>query len=208
MTLEETKLHRLFDLFDEMSTTIRCPMHGDDCHPIMGNGYVDSPLMIIGEAPGEEEEKCGAPFVGRSGKLLDRILEQNGIARNNVYVTNIVKCRPPDNRDPKAEEVDLYLPYLLRQIYIVQPQVIITLGNFSSRALLNKEEGITTLRGHSYPRAFMVPPLEDDLGFTRYETQIRPTVHPAAALRSGDMLSLLEHDIGRVSQQLGINVSI
>ena len=125
--------------------------------------------MLIGEGPGAEEDRLGVPFVGRSGKLLDTLLlEEMNIDRSLCYISNVVKCRPPENRDPKAEEVEACSPYLKKQLEIIEPKVIVTLGNFATRLLLDTKIGITELRGKLYQY----------LGFT-----LIPTFHPAAALR-------------------------
>jgi len=127
--------------------------------------------MFVGEGPGHEEDRLGEPFVGRSGQLLDRLLrEELGVGRDRVYIANVVKCRPPGNRDPRPEEIVACRPYLDRQIELIDPQVIVTLGNFATRLLLGTEAGITSLRGRAHPfgRAVIVP-----------------TYHPSYVLRAG-----------------------
>lgn len=138
---------------------------------VFGAGDPDADLMIVGEAPGAEEDLTGRPFVGRSGKLLDRLLaEVVGVERDAVYISNVVKCRPPDNRNPTPAEVATCRPYLEEQLRLVAPRVVVTLGNFSTRLLLDTQEGITRLRGRSY----------------RYgDAALVPTLHPAAVLRGG-----------------------
>ena len=127
--------------------------------------------MFIGEGPGEQEDRQGLPFVGRSGQLLDRLLrEELGITRDRVYIANVVKCRPPGNRDPKPDEIDACRPYLQQQLDLIRPAVVVTLGRFAAQWLLETTEGITRLRGRSYPFAHGV---------------LIPTLHPAAALRGG-----------------------
>ncbi len=139
----------------------------------MGNPSAD--LMFVGEGPGAEEDKQGLPFVGRSGQLLDRLMaEEMGLTRDRCYIANVVKCRPPDNRDPKPEEVDACRPWLEQQIQLIAPKVVVTLGNFSSKLLLDTNTGITKLRGQSYP-----------MGNTG--AVIIPTFHPAAVLRGGGL---------------------
>jgi DNA polymerase len=127
--------------------------------------------MFIGEGPGEQEDLQGLPFVGRSGKLLDRLmLEELGLTRDRVYIANVVKCRPPGNRDPKPDEIDACRPYLEQQLDLIRPAVVVTLGRYAAQWLLDSTEGITKLRGRSYPFAHGV---------------LIPTLHPAAALRGG-----------------------
>ncbi len=138
---------------------------------VFGMGDPHADLMFVGEGPGAEEDKQGLPFVGRSGKLLDRLMaEEMGLTRETAFIANVVKCRPPDNRDPKPDEIASCRPYLEEQIRIVDPKVIITLGNFSSRLLLDTKVGITRLRSHAY-------------GYG--DSVLVPTLHPAAVLRGG-----------------------
>ena len=153
----------------EVSDCTKCSLAADRKQPVFGTGSVSADLMLIGEGPGAEEDRLGVPFVGRSGKLLDTLLlEEMNIDRSLCYISNVVKCRPPENRDPKAEEVEACSPYLKKQLEIIEPKVIVTLGNFATRLLLDTKIGITELRGKLYQY----------LGFT-----LIPTFHPAAALR-------------------------
>ena len=153
----------------EVSECRKCSLAADRKQPVFGTGSVSADLMLIGEGPGAEEDRLGVPFVGRSGKLLDTLLlEEMNIDRSLCYISNVVKCRPPENRDPKAEEVEACSPYLKKQLEIIEPKVIVTLGNFATRLLLDTKIGITELRGKLYQY----------LGFT-----LIPTFHPAAALR-------------------------
>ena len=153
----------------EVSECTKCSLAADRMQPVFGTGSVNADLMLIGEGPGAEEDRLGVPFVGRSGKLLDTLLlEEMNIDRSLCYISNVVKCRPPENRDPKAEEVEACSPYLKKQLEIIEPKVIVTLGNFATRLLLDTKIGITELRGKLYQY----------LGFT-----LIPTFHPAAALR-------------------------
>ena len=153
----------------EVSECTKCSLSADRKQPVFGTGSVSADLMLIGEGPGAEEDRLGVPFVGRSGKLLDTLLlEEMNIDRSLCYISNVVKCRPPENRDPKAEEVEACSPYLKKQLEIIEPKVIVTLGNFATRLLLDTKIGITELRGKMYQY----------LGFT-----LIPTFHPAAALR-------------------------
>jgi DNA polymerase len=138
---------------------------------VFGMGDPHADLMFIGEGPGAEEDLQGLPFVGRSGKLLDRLMaEEMGLTRDSVYIANVVKCRPPGNRDPKPDEIEACWPYLEEQIRLIEPKVIVTLGNFSARLLLATKVGITKLRGHAYQYG---------------DSVLVPTLHPAAVLRGG-----------------------
>ncbi|HLI43733.1 MAG TPA: uracil-DNA glycosylase [Acidimicrobiales bacterium] len=151
---------------------VACPLAATRTQVVFARGDGSSGLMFVGEAPGRDEDLQGAPFVGRSGQLLDRLVaEELGLARDEYYVANVVKCRPPGNRDPLPEEIAACHHFLDAQIGEVAPRVIVTLGNFATRYLLATTEGITRLRGRSYPY--------------RDGIEIVPTFHPSAALRSG-----------------------
>jgi DNA polymerase len=145
--------------------------------------------MFVGEGPGAEEDRQGLPFVGKSGQLLDRLMyEELGITRDQCYIGNTVKCRPPGNRDPEPEEIAACRPYLEQQIELIAPKVVVTLGNFASKLLLDTPLGITKLRGRSYP----------------FRTGVLiPTFHPAAALRGGgDTVAAMRADLVRAKQAL------
>lgn len=141
---------------------------------VFGSGAPDADVMIVGEGPGQAEDEQGEPFVGRSGQLLASLLGEIGLERSDVYIANVVKCRPPRNRDPRADEIDACKGYLRRQVQLVDPLVVVTVGNFSTRLALRTETGITRLRGAAYP------------WWGRY---LVPTYHPAAALRGGDRVT-------------------
>ena len=164
---------------------------------VFGEGDPDAGLMVVGEAPGREEDRLGRPFVGRSGQLLDRLLaEEAGMRREQVYIANVVKCRPPANRNPLPEEIEACRPYLHEQVRLIRPRVVLTLGNFSTRLLLGTGAGITQLRGRTYPWG---PP--GDGG--RRGAVIVPTFHPAAALRGGgEVLARMRADFVRVKEVL------
>jgi DNA polymerase len=154
-------------------TCTRCPLAAGRTTVVFGEGDPHAGLMVVGEGPGREEDMQGRPFVGRSGQLLDRLLlEEAGLRRDQVYIANVVKCRPPGNRDPLPEEIAACRPFLDEQVALIAPRVVITLGNFATRALLNRSEGITRLRGRSFP-------------FGSAGAVLFPTYHPAAALRGG-----------------------
>lgn len=163
----------LVQLRSDALACTRCPLAGGRTTVVFGEGNPDASLMVVGEGPGREEDLAGRPFVGRSGQLLDRLLlEEIGLARDQVYIANVVKCRPPGNRDPQPDEIAACRPYLEAQIDEIHPAVLVTLGNFSSKLLIGTSEGITKLRGRTYPYR--------DTGAV-----IVPTYHPAAALRGG-----------------------
>ena len=153
----------------------------------MGDPHAD--LMFVGEGPGAEEDRQGLPFVGRSGQLLDRLMRQElGLTRDNCMVVNVVKCRPPGNRDPLPDEIEACSPYLEAQLELVEPRVVVTLGNFATRRLLNTSEGIGRLRGRSYPFR---------------GGHLVPTYHPAAALRGGgEIVAEMRADFVRAKRLL------
>ena len=155
----------------EAATCTRCRLAEGRTNVVFGVGDPAAGVMFIGEGPGAEEDRQGVPFVGRSGKLLDQlIVEELGMTRAQVYIANVVKCRPPENRDPKPDEIDACRPYLTAQLDLIRPAVCVTLGRYAAQWLLNTTEGITKLRGRAYPFAHGV---------------LIPTLHPAAALRGG-----------------------
>jgi DNA polymerase len=153
----------------------------------MGNPQAD--LMFVGEGPGAEEDRQGLPFVGRSGQLLDRLMRQEiGLTREHCYVANVIRCRPPGNRDPLPDEIEACSPYLEAQLELVAPRVVVTLGNFATRRLLRTSEGISRLRGRSYPFR---------------EGHLVPTYHPAAALRGGgEIVAEMRADFVRAKRLL------
>jgi len=155
---------------------------------VFGVGAFDADIMFVGEAPGRNEDLQGEPFVGAAGKLLDRLLGEIGIERDDVYIANVLKCRPPGNRDPKPDEIDSCKGYLRSQLELVDPRVVMTLGNFATKLLLKRNVGITRLRGQVYPW---------------WNRHLVPTFHPAAALRSGDRVTdLMREDFAIVSKIL------
>ena len=156
-------------LDDLIRTCVKCPLGHTRTNFVFGTGNPAATLMIIGEAPGADEDAQGEPFVGRAGQLLNKILEAIGFKRGDVYICNILKCRPPGNRKPAAEEVDLCLPYLRKQIALVKPKLILALGLTAAENLLSTTEGLGRLRGRVF----------------QYEgTPLMVTYHPAALLRN------------------------
>jgi uracil-DNA glycosylase len=158
-------------LREEALSCVRCPLARGRTQVVFGVGDPHAELMFVGEGPGREEDLAGEPFVGRSGKLLDRLVhEELSMHRRQCYIANVVKCRPPENRDPLPAEIEACRPYLEAQIDLIDPRVVVTLGNFAARLLLDTTQGIRSLRGQAYP-------------FRR--GHLVPTYHPAFALRSG-----------------------
>ena len=167
-------METLAELATTASTCERCGLAAGRTQVVFGVGDPDADLMFVGEGPGVEEDRRGLPFVGRSGQLLDRLMwEEMGRTRTDgVYIANVVKCRPPDNRDPLPAEVDACRPWLHLQLDLIRPRVVVTLGNFAAKLLLDTTEGITRLRGRQYPWRGAV---------------LVPTYHPAAVLRGGGL---------------------
>jgi uracil-DNA glycosylase len=180
-------------LRDEALVCTACPLAGlGRTQVVFGMGDPDADLMFVGEAPGAEEDKQGLPFVGRSGKLLDRVLlEELGVTRDRVYVANTAKCRPPGNRDPQPDEIAACRPWLERQIDLIDPKVIVTLGRYAAQLLLDTKEGVTRLRGRVHPFP------------GRPGTVVVPTFHPAAVLRGGsEPMAQLRADLVRAKRAL------
>ncbi|GAC1314803.1 MAG: uracil-DNA glycosylase [Acidimicrobiales bacterium] len=182
-------MSQLAALAEEVAGCTRCRLSESRTQTVFSRGDPDAGLVFIGEGPGAEEDRQGLPFVGRSGQLLDRLVaEEIGLDRAQVFVVNVVKCRPPANRDPKDDEITACTPYLQAQLAITQPAVIVTLGNFATRFMLGTTDGVTRLRGRSYPNGGAV---------------IVPTFHPAAALRGGgDVLAAMRADLVRAKEAL------
>jgi DNA polymerase len=159
---------------------------------VFGAGAPDADLMFVGEAPGFHEDKNGVPFVGAAGKLLSKLLEGIGLSREDVYIANVLKCRPPGNRDPLPEEIQACEGHLFRQIELIQPKVVATLGNFATKLLSGKPAGITRVHGQ---------PQRVTLGGN--DVVLYPIFHPAAALYTPRMLEVLETDFGRIPELIG-----
>jgi uracil-DNA glycosylase len=181
----------LTQLRSEALSCTRCSLAAGRTTVVFGEGDPAAALMVVGEGPGRDEDLAGRPFVGRSGQLLDRLLlEEADLARDRVYITNVVKCRPPGNRDPRPDEIAACRPYLEEQVATIHPEVLITLGNFATQLLLATSEGITKVRGRTYPYG--------DTGAV-----VVPTYHPAAALRGGGtVLAGMRADFVRAKEVL------
>ena len=180
----------LAQLEAEALACVECPLASGRTKVVFSAGNPAAGLMLVGEAPGKDEDLAGEPFVGRSGQLLDRLLaEELSIDRSGCYIANVVKCRPPGNRDPLPVEVETCRHFLESQVQLVAPKVIVSLGNFATRTLLGVTDGVTTLRGRSYPYRGIV---------------LVPTFHPAYALRGGGVVvAEMRADLVRAKQFLG-----
>ncbi len=164
----------LFDIAEQARSCTLCALSETRRTVVFGSGSETANLLILGEAPGANEDESGVPFVGRSGRLLDKLCEEElGLGRDEIYVANVLKCRPPDNRDPRPNEISTCRPYLQQQLSMIRPKVVIPVGNFAARFLLSTKLGITKLRGQSYR------------GSAETTATVVPTFHPAAVLRGG-----------------------
>ena len=181
---------------DAVADCTRCPLAGGRTQVVFGSGDPAADLMFVGEAPGFHEDKQGVPFVGAAGKLLDELLAAIGLARSDVYVANVLKCRPPGNRDPLPEEIEACEGHLWKQVELIQPRVVATLGNFSTKLLSGRPTGITRVHGQEQ---------ETTLGGRR--VLLYPIFHPAAALYTPRMLHVLKADFARIPELLGREVT-
>jgi uracil-DNA glycosylase family 4 len=180
---------QLAALRSEVECCSKCVLSGTRTQAVFGEGDAHAGLMFVGEAPGYNEDKQGRPFVGAAGKLLAELLGSIGLTRDQVYIANVLKSRPPDNRDPRPEEVEACRPYLMRQIALIRPAVICSLGNFATKLLSGSQTGITKVHG--------VPQLREVEGHRFY---LYPIFHPAAALYTPAVLETLKADFYRLPQ--------
>jgi DNA polymerase len=182
---------RLEQLQQEASCCTRCRLAEARTQVVFGVGDPDADLMFVGEAPGFHEDKQGYPFVGQAGKLLDKLLGGIGLERSEVYIANVLMCRPPGNRDPVPDEIEQCEPWLFKKIELIEPRVVATLGNFATKLLSGKQLGITRVHGQEQ---------EVTLGGRR--VALYPLYHPAAALYTPRMLTVLEEDFARLPELL------
>jgi uracil-DNA glycosylase family 4 len=176
----------------EVAGCTKCRLAEGRTQVVFGVGDPSADLMFVGEAPGFHEDQQGKPFVGQAGKLLDRLLAGIGLSRDDVYVANVLKCRPPGNRDPQADEIEACEGHLFRQIALIEPKVVATLGNFATKLLSGKPTGITRVHG-----------VEQETTLGGRHVLLYPLYHPAAALYTPAMLKVLEADFARVPELLG-----
>ncbi len=178
----------LEELAEQIRACTRCPLYRSRRNAVPGDGPINAPIMFVGEAPGREEDLQGRPFVGRSGQLLEELLEEIGLAREDVFITNVVKSRPPNNRDPEPDEIAACKPFLVEQLKLVDPEIIVTLGRFAMERWLPNER-IT--RAHGRPFRFG-------------KRLVVPMFHPAAALRNPEWEVLLREDFARLPAYIDI----
>ena len=190
-TDQHARRQDLVALYHELSDCRKCPLAEGRNTVVFGTGDPDADLMFVGEAPGFNEDKQGKPFVGQAGKLLDKLLAEIGLARRDCFIANVLKCRPPGNRDPLPSEVEACEGHLFKQIELIQPRVVCSLGNFATKLLSGSPDGITKVRG--------VPQVRDLGGRTVF---LYPIFHPAAALYTPAMLERLRGDIAALPDLL------
>ena len=177
---------------DEVDACRKCALGGKRQNAVFGTGSPEADLVFVGEAPGAEEDRQGLPFVGRAGELLTKIIEAMGLTREQVYIANILKCRPPNNRDPDPQEILNCSPYLWRQLEVLRPRVICALGGFAARTLLETDLGISRLRGRFH----------DLRGY-----RVMPTYHPAYLLRNPAAKRAVWEDVQKIMAELGLPAS-
>jgi uracil-DNA glycosylase len=182
----------LHALGEQVAGCTRCRLAQTRTQVVFGVGNPHADLMFVGEAPGFHEDKQGLPFVGQAGKLLDNLLAGIGLDRSKVYIANVLKCRPPGNRDPAPDEIESCEPHLFRQIELIQPRVVATLGNFATKLLSGKQTGITRVHG-----------VEQETTVGGNRVLLYPLYHPAAALYTPKMLDVLKEDFARIPELMG-----
>ena len=178
-------------VWHEARECTRCPLADTRTTVVFGNGDADADLMFVGEAPGANEDREGLPFVGQAGKLLDKLLDEIGLDRGQVFVANVLKCRPPGNRDPQPGEIESCEPYLFQQVELIEPLVVCTLGNFATKLLRGDSTGITRLHGQAEVRTI-----------GSRAVRLFPLFHPAAALYTPRTLETLRADFQRLPELL------
>jgi DNA polymerase len=194
MPTAEDRRERLKEVWRESQGCTRCPQLAATRRTVVfGAGNADADLMFVGEAPGANEDAQGLPFVGQAGRLLETLLGEIGLTRSDVFIANVLKCRPPGNRDPLPQEIDACQDYLFRQLELIAPRVVCTLGNFSTKLLRADPTGITRLHGRAEVR---------QLG--PRVVRLFPLYHPAAALYTPSMLEILRTDFHGIPALLAL----
>lgn len=184
------KKEELEKLKKEINADKSLPLRGGATQLVFGEGSFDAEIYCLGEAPGFHEDRLGRPFVGQAGKLLDRLIESIGLKREDVYISNVVRFRPPENRDPLPSEIKAFEPYVDREIEIISPKVIVTLGRFSMGKFL---PDVTISRVHGKPRV---------VRWKGKDVTVLPMYHPAAALRRGELLEQMRDDFKMITKVL------
>ena len=188
------RVQQLATFEQAVAACTRCRLAQGRTQVVFGSGSPQAQLMFVGEAPGFHEDQQGIPFVGQAGKLLDKLLGGIGMTRQDVFVANVLKCRPPGNRDPQPDEIEACEPHLFKQIELIQPRLVATLGNFATKLLTGKPTGITRVHG-----------VEQWTTLGGNRVLLYPLYHPAAALYTPAMLKVLEEDFRRIPELLGLD---
>src|ERR1700759_2543165 len=191
VTSPTERREQLKAVYEQAKGCTRCPLHQTRTTVVFGSGNADADLMFVGEAPGANEDKQGLPFVGQAGRLLEQLLNEIGLTRADVFIANVLKCRPPGNRDPLPQEIENCQEYLYRQLELIEPRVVCTLGNFSTKLLREDPLGITRLHGRAEIRR--IGPRT---------VRLYPLFHPAAALYTPSMLATLREDFAGIPELL------
>ncbi|HEX4344740.1 MAG TPA: uracil-DNA glycosylase [Solirubrobacteraceae bacterium] len=195
MSTSAERREELTSVFKEARGCTRCPqLASTRTQVVFGAGNADADLMFVGEAPGAKEDERGVPFVGAAGKLLDELLAEVGLARSDVFIANVLKCRPPGNRDPLPVEIDNCQSYLMRQVELIAPRVICTLGNFATKLLRGEPVGISRLHGQA-----------EIVTIGSRAVRLYPLYHPAAALYTRSLLETLRADVARLPALLAMD---
>jgi uracil-DNA glycosylase len=191
---KEERREALKDLYHQARACTRCPqLASTRTTVVFGSGNADADLMFVGEAPGKNEDEQGLPFVGQAGKLLDKLLAEIGLQRADVWICNVLKCRPPGNRDPAPVEIENCQDYLMRQLELIEPIVVCTLGNFATKLLRADPTGITRLHGR-----------EEERVIGTRAVRLYPIFHPAAALYTPANVEVLRRDFARLPELLAL----
>jgi DNA polymerase len=187
LSVQKTGFGKLDPFYQEIKDCMNCPLGATRTNFVFGVGSAEADLMLVGEAPGRDEDLKGIPFVGRAGQLLTLMLQSIGLERNEVFIANVLKCRPPNNRDPQPDEIEKCEPYLLKQIEMISPKLIVTLGRFASASLLRTKSALGTLREqmHDYNHVPLIV-----------------TYHPAALLRNPQLKKQSWEDLVKISDYL------
>ncbi|MGH2857214.1 MAG: uracil-DNA glycosylase [Solirubrobacteraceae bacterium] len=193
MSSAAERREQLKAVYERARGCTRCPLHQTRTMVVFGSGNADAELMFVGEAPGANEDKQGLPFVGQAGKLLSTLLDEIGMTREEVFICNTVKCRPPGNRDPHPHEIEACSEYLHGQVALIEPAVICTLGNFSTKLLRSDPTGISRLHGQAEVRTIGARTI-----------RLYPLYHPAAALYTPSTMELLRADFHRIPELLAL----
>jgi len=193
--MSHARADKISELRERIKQCRKCPLYMHRRNPVFGEGSINSKIMFIGEAPGRNEDMIGRPFVGSAGKLLDEILSEVGLTRKEIYITNTVKCRPPNNRTPYKEEIEACLPYLLEEISILSPKIIVTLGRVSGETIYStlglRWRGIVNERR-----------VVKEVEYNNKRIKLLSTYHPAAALYKPELKEELRKDLERVKKIL------